>query len=112
LKFRGEVRHARCARHCLDPCSFGDRRLRQLDPKSGYRPYLLIPKRKNNDQSTLFIMSFSGGGTRAAELYDEILFEGVTFADLLDKQVPVAIATGTDISTGARRFLDGVLHGR
>jgi len=170
-------------------------RITQVDPKSGYRPYLLIPKRKNNDQSTLFIMSFSGGGTRAAalsfgvleelrrtgitvggqrrrlldevdiitgvsggsftalayalygerlfdeyeqrflkrdvqgellsrainpfnwwkfvggtagrselaaELYDEILFEGATFADLLDKQAPVAIATGTDITTGAR----------
>ncbi|MDX1374178.1 MAG: patatin-like phospholipase family protein [Burkholderiales bacterium] len=170
-------------------------RITQVDPKSGYRPYLLIPKRKNNDQSTLFVMSFSGGGTRAAafsygvleelrrteivmngqrrrlldevdlitgvsggsftalsyalygdrlfdeyeqrflkrdvegellsralnpfnwwkyiggsagrselaaELYDEILFEGATFADLLDKQTPVAIATGTDISTGSR----------
>jgi hypothetical protein len=38
----------------------------QFDPKSGYRPYLLIPKRQNNDPSTLFVLSFSGGGTRAA----------------------------------------------
>jgi NTE family protein len=167
----------------------------KVDPRSGYRPYLIIPKRKNNDQSTLFILSFSGGGTRAsalsygvleelrrtdivvngqrrrlidevdiitgvsggsftalsyalygerlfseyearflkrdvqgelvgrslnpfnwwkfiggsagrselaAEYYDEILFEGATFADLLDKDAPVAIATGTDISTGSR----------
>jgi len=167
----------------------------QFDPKSGYRPYLLIPKRQNNDPSTLFIVSFSGGGTRAAafsygvleelrrtevvidgqrrrlidevdvttgvsggsftalahalygerlfaeyedrflkrdvqgallgrtlnpfnwwkfvggtagrselaaEYYDEILFEGATFGDLLDKQTPVAVATGTDISTGSR----------
>jgi len=170
-------------------------RITQVDPKSGYRPYLLIPKRKNNDPHTLFVMSFSGGGTRAAafsygvleelrrteivmngqrrrlidevdlitgvsggsftalsyalygdrlfdeyvqrflkrdvegellsralnpfnwwkfiggtagrselaaELYDEILFEGATYADLLDKQAPVVIATGTDISTGYR----------
>ena len=170
-------------------------RITQFDPNSGYRPYLLLPKRKNNDQSTLFILTFSGGGTRAAafsygvleelrrteivmngqrrrlidevdvmlgvsggsftalayalygerlfdeyeqrflkrdvegellsralnplnwwkyiggsagrselaaELYDEILFENATFADLLDKQAPVAIATGTDISTGSR----------
>ena len=167
----------------------------QVDPKAGYRPYLLIPKRQNNDPSTLFVLSFSGGGTRAAafsygvleelrrteivvdgkprrlidevdvitgvsggsftalayalygdrlfaeyedrflkrdvqgallgrtlnpfnwwkfiggsagrselaaEYYDEILFEGATFGDLLDKQTPVALATGTDISTGSR----------
>ena len=167
----------------------------QVDPKSGYRPNLLIPKRQNNDPHTLFVLSFSGGGTRAAafsygvleelrrteiivngqrrrlidevdvitgvsggsftalsyalygdrlfseyeerflkrnvqgaltrrvlnpfnwwkfiggsagrselaaEYYDEILFEDATFGDLLDKQAPVAIATGTDLSTGSR----------
>ena len=167
----------------------------QVDPRAGYRPYLLIPKRPNNDPHTLFVLSFSGGGTRAAafsygvleelrrtevvfdgqhrrlidevdlitgvsggsftalayalygdrlfseyegrflkrdvegallgrtlnpfnwwkfiggsagrsemaaEYYDEILFEGATFGDLLDKSGPVAIATGTDLSTGSR----------
>ncbi len=167
----------------------------QVDPRAGYRPYLLLPKRQNNDLPTFFVLSFSGGGTRAAafsygvleelrrteivvngqrrrmidevdiitgvsggsftalayalygerlfaeyeerflkrdvqgallgralnpfnwwkfiggsagrselaaEYYDEILFEGATFADLLDKPGPVAIATGTDISTGSR----------
>lgn len=167
----------------------------QVDPQSGYRPHLLIHKRPNNDLHTFFVLSFSGGGTRAAafsygvleelyrteitvrgqrrrlideidvitgvsggsftalsyalygerlfseyeerflkrdvqgdlawrtlnpfnwwklvggsagrselaaELYDEILFEGATFGDLLDRQGPVAIATGTDISTGSR----------
>ncbi len=167
----------------------------QVDPKSGYRPYLLIPKRQNNDPSTLFILSFSGGGTRAAafsygvleelrrtevmvngvprrlidevdlitgvsggsftalsyalhgdrlfseyeasflkrdvqgallarmanplnwgkfvggsagrselaaEFYDEILFNGATFDDLITKAGPVALATGTDLSTGSR----------
>ena len=167
----------------------------QVDPKAGYRPFLLIPKRPNNDPHTLFVLSFSGGGTRAAafsygvleelrrtpvvvsgqrrrlidevdlitgvsggsftalayalygdrlfaeyeerflkrdvqgaltarvlnplnwrkfiggsagrselaaEYYDEILFEGATFGDLLDKRGPVAIATGTDLSTGSR----------
>jgi NTE family protein len=170
-------------------------RIVQVDPKAGYRPYLLIPKLPNNDQGTLFVLSFSGGGTRAAalsygvleelrrtelvvngqrrklidevdmmtgvsggsftalayalygerlfseyeqrflkrdvqgellsrslnpfnwwkfiggtagrsemaaEYYDEILFNGATFGDLLDKPRPVAIATGTDISTGSR----------
>ena len=167
----------------------------QVDPKAGYRPYLLVPKRQNNDLHTWFVLSFSGGGTRAAafsygvleelrrtevivngeqrrlvdevdvitgvsggsftalayalygdrlfseyeerflkrdvqgaligrslnpfnwwkfvggsagrselaaEYYDEILFEDATFGDLLLKQGPVAIATGTDLSTGAR----------
>jgi NTE family protein len=167
----------------------------QVDPNSGYRPHLLITKRQNNDPHTLFVLSFSGGGTRAAafsygvleelrrtevivrgqrrwlidevdvitgvsggsftalsyalygdrlfseyegrflkrdvqgaltwrvlnpfnwwkfiggsagrselaaEYYDEILFEGATFGDLLDRQGPVAIATGTDLSTGSR----------
>src|SRR5262245_23276990 len=172
-----------------------NRPIAQVDPKAGYRPYLLIPKRQNNDPQTLLVLSFSGGGTRAAafsygvleelrrteivvdgqhrrlldevdlitgvsggsftalsyalygdrlfseyeerflkrdvqggltsrtlnplnwhkfiggsagrselaaEYYDEILFEGATFGDLLDKPGPVAIATGTDISTGSR----------
>ena len=167
----------------------------QVDPHSGYRPHLLIQKRQNNDPHTFFVLSFSGGGTRAAafsygvleelrrtevivsgqrrrlidevdvitgvsggsftalsyalygdrlfseyeerflkrdvqgaltrrvlnpfnwrkfiggsagrselaaEYYDEILFEGATFGDLLDRQGPVALATGTDLSTGSR----------
>jgi NTE family protein len=167
----------------------------RFDPLSGYRPYLLIPKRQNNDPHTLFVLAFSGGGTRAAafsygvleelrrtpivvdgqrrrlidevdiitgvsggsftalayalygerlfseyeqrflkrdvqgaltaralnpfnwwkfiggtagrselaaEYYDDILFEGATYADLLSKQTPVAVASATDISSGSR----------
>jgi NTE family protein len=167
----------------------------QVDPQSGYRPYLRVHHMPNNDPHTLFVLSFSGGGTRAAafsygvleelrlteitvdgqprrlldeidlitgvsggsftalsfalygdrlfseyeerflkrdvqgaltwrtlnpfnwwkfvggsagrselaaEYYDEILFEGATFADLLEKPGPIAIATGTDLSTGSR----------
>lgn len=167
----------------------------KVDPRAGYRPYLLIPKRQNNDPHTLFVLSFSGGGTRAAafsyglleqlertemvidgqrrrlidevdlitgvsggsftalsyalygdqlfseyeqrflkrdvqgallarainplnwrkfiggsagrselaaEYYDEILFQGATYGDLMLKPGPVAIATGTDLSTGSR----------
>jgi NTE family protein len=169
----------------------------QVDPSSGYRPSLLVPARENNEFSTLFILSFSGGGTRAAalsygvleelnrvefttangqkrrlieeidlitgvsggsftalayalygdrlfeeyeqrflkrnvqgalarrsflnpvnwfrlmsgnfgrselaaEYYDEILFEGATYNDLMQKAGPVAIANGTDITTGSR----------
>jgi NTE family protein len=170
-------------------------RLVQYDPSTGYRPNLQLQKRADNDRETLFILAFSGGGTRAAALsygvleelrrteiviagqrrrlidevdvitgvsggsftalahalygerlfaeyeqrflkrdvqgellqralnpfnwwryiggtagrselaadfYDEILFEGATYADLLTKQGPVAVANGTDISTGSR----------
>jgi NTE family protein len=167
----------------------------RVNPAAGYRPHILIQKRENNDPHTLFVLSFSGGGTRAAafsygvleelrrtkivvngqhrqlieevdvitgvsggsftalsyalygdrlfseyeerflyrdvqgalvlrmlnpfnwwkfiggsagrselaaEYYDEILFEGAIYADLLEKNGPVAIATGTDFSTGSR----------
>ena len=166
----------------------------QVDPQAAYHPYRLLPQRQNNDPHTLFILAFSGGGTRAAafsygvleelrrteividgqrrrlidevdlatgvsggsftalsyalygeglfaeyegrflkrnvqgaltrralnpfnwpklmgsagrselaaDYYDKILFEGATFGDLLDKQTPVAVATGTDLSTGSR----------
>ena len=171
--------------------------LDSVDQSSGYRGNVVVPKRPDNDPSALFVLSFSGGGTRAAALsygvleelrrveftvadggtrqlidevdvitgvsggsftalsyalygdrlfdeyeqrflkrnvqgtlarrfflnpanwfrmmsgdygrseiaadyYDEILFENATFSDLLDKQGPLAIATGTDITTGSR----------
>ncbi|MCP4285710.1 MAG: patatin-like phospholipase family protein [Gammaproteobacteria bacterium] len=167
----------------------------QVDPNGGYRPHLLMQKRQHNDPHTFFVLSFSGGGTRAAAFsygvlkelhrtevivngeqrrlidevdvitgvsggsftalayalygdrlfseyeerflkrdvqgalvsrslnpfnwhkfiggsagrselaavyYDEILFEGATFGDLLERDGPAAIATGTDLSTGSR----------
>ena len=171
--------------------------LAQVDKNQGYRGNLVIPKRPNNDPSTLVILAFSGGGTRAAalsygvleelkrteyttsdgqrrrlldevdvvsgvsggsftalsyalygdrlfdeyeqrflkrnvqgelakrnffypsnwfrvmsgsygrsevaaEYYDEILFEGATFNDLMQRTGPLALATGTDITTGSR----------
>ena len=38
----------------------------------------------------------------AAELYDDVLFEGATFADLQKRAGPLIMATATDISTGSR----------
>ena len=49
-----------------------------------------------------FIGGSAGRSELAADYYDEILFEGATFQDLLDKSGPVALATGTDLSTGSR----------
>ena len=47
----------------------------QVDPHSGYRPHLLMPKRQNNDPHTFFVLSFSGGGTRAAAFSYGVLEE-------------------------------------
>ena len=167
----------------------------EIDHSSGYRPDRLLSKRTNNDPETLFVLSFSGGGTRAAavsygvleelqrtevtidgeqrrlidevdlitgvsggsftalsyalygddlfddyeqrflkrnvqgaltwralnplnwgkllgrnygrselaaEYYDEILFDGATFNDLIEAPGPVAVATGTDMTIGSR----------
>ena len=43
-----------------------------------------------------------GRSELAAQLYDEILFEGATFADLGSRPGPLIVATATDISTGSR----------
>jgi NTE family protein len=43
-----------------------------------------------------------GRSELAADLYDEILFESATFADLERKRGPLVIVSATDISTGAR----------
>ncbi len=43
-----------------------------------------------------------GRSELAADYYDEILFEGATFGDLLTRRTPPAIVTATDITTGSR----------
>lgn len=43
-----------------------------------------------------------GRSELAADYYDEILFNGATFADLIKQPTPVTAVTGTDLSTGAR----------
>src|SRR5271154_5843045 len=43
-----------------------------------------------------------GRSEMAAQLYDEILFHGATFADLDRGNGPLIVATATDISTGGR----------
>jgi NTE family protein len=42
-----------------------------------------------------------GRSEMAANLYDEILFHGATYGDLLKRKTPFALASGTDISSGA-----------
>ncbi len=43
-----------------------------------------------------------GRSELAADYYDEILFGGATFDDLLTLKTPATLVTGTDLSTGAR----------
>jgi len=43
-----------------------------------------------------------GRSELAADYYDDILFHGATFGDLIGKPTPVTAVTGTDLSTGAR----------
>jgi NTE family protein len=43
-----------------------------------------------------------GRSELAADYYDEILFEGATFGDLVSRDGPITIVAGTDLSTGSR----------
>jgi NTE family protein len=47
-----------------------------------------------------------GRSEMAADLYDEILFKGATFADLDRGKGPLILASATDLSTGARLVFD------
>jgi NTE family protein len=47
-----------------------------------------------------------GRSELAADLYDEILFDGATFADLDRGKGPLILASATDVSTGARMVFD------
>lgn len=69
---------------------------------------------KRNVQGAIIARSFNplnwgnllstgwGRSELAADLYDEILFNGATFADLNRGKGPLILASATDISTGAR----------
>lgn len=50
-------------------------RIDQVDPDTGYRPFVQFNGRENNDPATLFVLSFSGGGTRAASFSFGVLEE-------------------------------------
>ncbi|MBS0594679.1 MAG: patatin-like phospholipase family protein [Proteobacteria bacterium] len=45
-----------------------------------------------------------GRSELAADYYDEILFDGATFADLVKRPGPMVVAAATEITTGARFY--------
>jgi NTE family protein len=62
-----------------------------------------LPGRVLNPVNWPRILSTAYGRSElAAEYYDEILFEGATFADLIGRPAPRVVVTATDISTGSR----------
>ena len=71
----------------------------KFDPSAGYRPYLLIPKRQNNDPQTLFALSFSGGGTRAAAFSYGVL-EELRRTNIVVNGKPRRLIDEVDLITG------------
>lgn len=50
-----------------------------------------------------------GRSELAADYYDEILFDGATYADLMRRPGPMIIASATDVSSGARFYYSQVM---
>jgi NTE family protein len=88
--------------------------IKQVDPDSGYRPHLLMQNRKNNDPSTFFALSFSGGGTRAAALSYGVLEElnRYHFPDTPNHRLIDEIDVITGVSGGSFTALSYALYGQ
>ncbi|HRI18657.1 MAG TPA: patatin-like phospholipase family protein [Burkholderiaceae bacterium] len=50
-----------------------------------------------------------GRSELAADYYDEILFDGATYADLMRRPGPLIVASATDVSSGARFYFTQVM---
>jgi NTE family protein len=50
-----------------------------------------------------------GRSELAADYYDEILFDGATYADLAKRSGPMIVASATDLSSGARFYFSQVV---
>ena len=89
-------------------------RMTQVDPKAGYRPYLVIPKRTDNDAGTLFVLAFSGGGTRAAAFSYGVLDELRRTDIVVDgkrRRLVDEVDIITGVSGGSFTALAYALHG-
>jgi NTE family protein len=83
---------------------YGDRLFTEYEPRFLKRDVQGALTRRTLNPLNWFALGsgYYGRSELAADYYDEILFGGATFDDLLDKPVPVTAVTGTDLSTGAR----------
>ncbi|WP_431274322.1 patatin-like phospholipase family protein [Variovorax ureilyticus] len=83
---------------------YGDRLFTEYEPRFLKRDVQgALTRRALNPLNWFALGSGSYGRSElAADYYDEILFNGATFDDLMDKPTPVTAVTGTDLSTGAR----------
>ncbi|SEA68062.1 patatin-like phospholipase family protein [Variovorax sp. YR216] len=83
---------------------YGDRLFTEYEPRFLKRDVQgTLTRRALNPLNWFALGSGSYGRSElAADYYDEILFNGATFDDLMDKPTPVTAVTGTDLSTGAR----------
>jgi len=82
----------------------GDRLFTEFEPRFLKRDVQgdLVSRALSPSNWPKLTSSLYGRSELAADYYDEILFGGATFADLITRDTPVAMVTGTDLSTGAR----------
>lgn len=83
---------------------YGDRLFTEYEPRFLKRDVQGTLTRRALNPANWFSLGSGlyGRSELAADYYDEILFNGATFADLIDKPTPATAVTGTDLSTGAR----------
>jgi NTE family protein len=83
---------------------YGERLFQEYEPRFLKRNVQGDLIRRILNPASWFRLASDGYGRSelAADYYDEILFGGATFNDLIPLGTPVAVVTGTDLSTGAR----------
>jgi hypothetical protein len=88
----------------LAPALYGERLFSEYEQRFLKRDVqgTLVLRAVNPFNWWRFIGGSAGRSELAADYYDEILFEGATYADLLTRQAPAVVASDTDISTGSR----------
>jgi NTE family protein len=89
--------------------------IQQVDRDSGYRGHIMARQRPNNSLDTLFVLSFSGGGTRAAAFSYGVLEElrrvEFTTADGKQRRLIDEVDIVTGVSGGSFTALAFALHG-
>ncbi|MDM0019418.1 patatin-like phospholipase family protein [Variovorax saccharolyticus] len=83
---------------------YGDRLFTEYEPRFLKRDVQGALTSRTLNPSNWFKLGSAdyGRSELAADYYDEILFGGATFDDLVARPTPATAVTGTDLSTGAR----------